>query len=82
MDEEAEKRAGYDDYLFDIGKNHDSNTSIDEGLNNCEDAYDESGFAIDAAKYGNVGRFIDHSCSPNIYAQKILYDQRMRAFLT
>ncbi|KAM6564465.1 hypothetical protein CsatB_024463 [Cannabis sativa] len=74
MDEEAEKRAGYDDYLFDIGKNHDSNTSIDEGLNNCEDVDDDSGFTIDAAEYGNVGRFINHSCSPNIYAQKILYD--------
>ncbi|KAF4363315.1 hypothetical protein G4B88_011712 [Cannabis sativa] len=51
MDEEAEKRTGYDDYLFDIGKNHDSNTSINEGLNNCEDVYDDSGFTIDAAKY-------------------------------
>uniref|UniRef100_A0A803PYI2 Uncharacterized protein n=1 Tax=Cannabis sativa TaxID=3483 RepID=A0A803PYI2_CANSA len=74
MDEKAEKRAGYDDYLFDIGKNHDSNTNIDEGLNNCEHVDDDSGFTIDAAEYGNVGRFINHSCSPNIYAQKILYD--------
>ncbi|KAH7854232.1 hypothetical protein Vadar_011542 [Vaccinium darrowii] len=32
------------------------------------------GFTIDAAKFGNVGRFINHSCSPNLYAQKILYD--------
>ncbi|KAL3848867.1 hypothetical protein ACJIZ3_010749 [Penstemon smallii] len=31
-------------------------------------------FAIDAAKYGNIGRFINHSCSPNLYAQKVLYD--------
>lgn len=32
------------------------------------------GFTIDAAKFGNVGRFINHSCSPNLYAQNILYD--------
>ncbi|XP_058208260.1 histone-lysine N-methyltransferase, H3 lysine-9 specific SUVH5-like [Rhododendron vialii] len=33
-----------------------------------------SGFTIDAAKFGNVGRFINHSCSPNLYAQNVLYD--------
>ncbi|KAL3837853.1 hypothetical protein ACJIZ3_022444 [Penstemon smallii] len=31
-------------------------------------------FAIDAATYGNIGRFINHSCSPNLYAQEVLYD--------
>lgn len=30
--------------------------------------------AIDAAHFGNVGRFINHSCSPNIYPQNVLYD--------
>ena len=35
---------------------------------------DNGAFAIDAAKFGNVGRFINHSCSPNLYAQKVLYD--------
>ncbi|XBH91831.1 hypothetical protein VPH35_083105 [Triticum aestivum] len=32
------------------------------------------GFTIDAAKCGNVGRFINHSCSPNLYAQNVLWD--------
>ncbi|RLN33116.1 uncharacterized protein C2845_PM03G32740 [Panicum miliaceum] len=32
------------------------------------------GFTIDAAECGNVGRFINHSCSPNLYAQNILWD--------
>ncbi|KAF7148551.1 hypothetical protein RHSIM_Rhsim03G0159500 [Rhododendron simsii] len=39
-----------------------------------------SGFTIDAARFGNVGRFINHSCSPNLYAQNVLYehdDKRM-----
>ncbi|KAF9611398.1 hypothetical protein IFM89_032067 [Coptis chinensis] len=40
----------------------------------CEDEEDVSGFTIDAAQYGNVGRFINHSCSPNLYAQNVLYD--------
>ncbi|KAJ4712642.1 Histone-lysine N-methyltransferase, H3 lysine-9 specific protein [Melia azedarach] len=35
---------------------------------------EDGGFTIDAAQYGNVGRFINHSCSPNLYAQNVLYD--------
>lgn len=38
------------------------------------DLDDGDGFTIDAAQYGNVGRFINHSCSPNLYAQNVLYD--------
>ncbi|KAG8381067.1 hypothetical protein BUALT_Bualt06G0083500 [Buddleja alternifolia] len=37
------------------------------------DIYDD-GYVIDAAMYGNIGRFINHSCSPNLYGQEILYD--------
>uniref|UniRef100_A0A453KN77 SET domain-containing protein n=6 Tax=Aegilops tauschii subsp. strangulata TaxID=200361 RepID=A0A453KN77_AEGTS len=32
------------------------------------------GYTIDAAKCGNVGRFINHSCSPNMHAQDVLWD--------
>ncbi|CAI9097233.1 OLC1v1033609C1 [Oldenlandia corymbosa var. corymbosa] len=38
------------------------------------DLWDGKGFTIDAAKYGNVSRFINHSCSPNLYAQNVIYD--------
>ncbi|KAK1369088.1 histone H3-K9 methyltransferase [Heracleum sosnowskyi] len=34
----------------------------------------EDGFVIDAQKFGNIGRFVNHSCSPNLYAQEVLYD--------
>ncbi|KAI7981542.1 Histone-lysine N-methyltransferase, H3 lysine-9 specific SUVH5 [Camellia lanceoleosa] len=33
-------------------------------------------FTIDAAQFGIVGRFINHSCSPNLYAQNVLYDHK------
>ncbi|KAF8027345.1 hypothetical protein BT93_E0291 [Corymbia citriodora subsp. variegata] len=80
-DKEAEERTGNDEYLFDIGTNYnDSNlwdglsTLIpDVHMDSCE-VVEEFGFTIDAAKYGNVGRFINHSCSPNLYAQNVLYD--------
>lgn len=34
---------------------------------------DKDGFTIDALKYGNVGRFINHSCSPNLCAVNVVY---------
>ncbi|CAA7024828.1 unnamed protein product [Microthlaspi erraticum] len=54
---EAERLAGNDEYLFDVGKDRET-----------------SGFTIDAARKGNIGRFINHSCSPNLYAQDVIYD--------
>ncbi|OMO97062.1 hypothetical protein CCACVL1_04674, partial [Corchorus capsularis] len=80
-DTEAEKRTGNDEYLFDIGDNY-SDHSLFEGLSSLiPDAHlgscpvvENSGFTIDAAKCGNIGRFINHSCSPNLYAQNVLYD--------
>ncbi|CAL5187694.1 unnamed protein product [Lathyrus oleraceus] len=79
-DKEAEQRTGNDEYLFDIGNKN--NNTLWDGLStllpdsqshSCEVVKD-GGFTIDAAQYGNVGRFINHSCSPNLYAQNVLYD--------
>lgn len=55
---EADKRIGKDEYLFDI----------------CHGKSQEDDFALDAANCGNVGRFINHSCDPNVFAQKVSYD--------
>ncbi|CAA0834518.1 Histone-lysine N-methyltransferase- H3 lysine-9 specific SUVH5 [Striga hermonthica] len=58
-EKEADLRVGGDEYLFDIYNSRGGRVD---------------GFAIDAGVYGNVGRFINHSCSPNMYAQDVLYD--------
>ncbi|XP_027914137.1 histone-lysine N-methyltransferase, H3 lysine-9 specific SUVH6 [Vigna unguiculata] len=80
-EKEAELRAGNDEYLFDIGNNC-SNSTLWDGLStlmpdaqtsSC-DVVKDGGFTIDAAEFGNIGRFINHSCSPNIIAQNVLYD--------
>ncbi|KAJ4745074.1 hypothetical protein LUZ62_079479 [Rhynchospora pubera] len=79
-DEEAEKRKHNDAYLFDIGHNYDD-AALWEGLagfvagtKSGSEASESEGFTIDAAEMGNVGRFINHSCSPNLYAQNVLFD--------
>nr|CAB3453218.1 unnamed protein product [Digitaria exilis] len=77
--EEAEKREN-DEYLFDIGSNyHDE--ELWDGLKPVAGVQSTTwssetmeGFTIDAAECGNVGRFINHSCSPNLYAQNVLWD--------
>ncbi|KAJ1268343.1 hypothetical protein BS78_07G127700 [Paspalum vaginatum] len=58
---EADKKRN-NDYLFDIG--------LDSGSQAMEDV----GFTLDASEYGNIGRFINHSCSPNLYTQNVLWD--------
>ncbi|XP_010472269.1 PREDICTED: histone-lysine N-methyltransferase, H3 lysine-9 specific SUVH6-like isoform X1 [Camelina sativa] len=81
-DSEAERRTGNDEYLFDIGNRYEN--TLAEGMSELmpgaqagpaeEEDEEASGFTIDAATKGNIGRFINHSCSPNLYAQNVLYD--------
>ncbi|KAJ8754297.1 hypothetical protein K2173_002748 [Erythroxylum novogranatense] len=80
-EKEAERRTGNDEYLFDIGNNY-NDKSLWSGLSipmldvqaSSHEVQKDGSFTIDAAEYGNVGRFINHSCSPNLYAQNVLYD--------
>ncbi|KAG6633516.1 histone-lysine N-methyltransferase, H3 lysine-9 specific SUVH6-like [Carya illinoinensis] len=81
-EKEAEQRTGNDEYLFDIGNLY-NDSSLWDGLSSLmpdvqassSEVVEDGGFTIDAAQYGNVGRFINHSCSPNLYAQNVLYDR-------
>ncbi|XP_055829191.1 histone-lysine N-methyltransferase, H3 lysine-9 specific SUVH6-like [Solanum dulcamara] len=72
-DKEAERRIGSDEYLFDIGQNYSDCSVNSAGQAELSEVVDE-GYTIDAAQCGNIGRFINHSCSPNLYAQSVLYD--------
>ncbi|KAK4363508.1 hypothetical protein RND71_018749 [Anisodus tanguticus] len=80
-EKEAENRIDNDEYLFDIGNYDDEipkrNTARSKNLkveSTSLKRKDEDGFTLDAVRYGNVGRFINHSCSPNLYAQNAMYD--------
>ncbi|XP_073302622.1 uncharacterized protein [Primulina huaijiensis] len=75
-DKEAEQRVGNDEYLFDIGQNYsDFSLNAEEQAIPVESMGEaEAGYTIDAGQYGNVGRFVNHSCSPNLYAQNVIYD--------
>ncbi|TVU06164.1 hypothetical protein EJB05_49363, partial [Eragrostis curvula] len=79
---EADQRKNRD-YLFNIGCSYEDGNLCKgfqpraSGLNSsgaCSGTMDDVGFAIDATEYGNVGRFINHSCSPNLFAQNVLWD--------
>uniref|UniRef100_A0A804LX21 Histone-lysine N-methyltransferase H3 lysine-9 specific SUVH5 n=2 Tax=Zea mays TaxID=4577 RepID=A0A804LX21_MAIZE len=78
----ADKRRN-NNYLFDVGLNYDdenvssvllSNVSGLNSSSSCSQAMEDVRFTIDASVYGNIGRFINHSCSPNLQAQNVLRD--------
>lgn len=73
-EKEAEERVGNDEYLFDIGQNLIDSSSDPEEQEASVGLGAEKGYTIDALTYGNVGRFINHSCSPNLHAQNVIYD--------
>ncbi|KAL1178195.1 hypothetical protein V6Z11_A03G081400 [Gossypium hirsutum] len=71
-DKEGEQRIGNDEYLFDIGVSYGDHSLRD--ANSLGSFEGNECFTIDAARVGNVGRFINHSCSPNLFPQSVLFD--------
>eukprot|EP01018_Ginkgo_biloba_P012711 Gb_11902 [translate_table: standard] len=82
LDVEVEQRIMSDEYLFDIGSNsEDRALCCGPSSSMLEVSWDvhcgigeDVCFTIDANRYGNVGRFVNHSCSPNLFVQNVLYD--------
>ncbi|XP_047265842.1 histone-lysine N-methyltransferase, H3 lysine-9 specific SUVH6-like [Capsicum annuum] len=70
-----------DEYLFGIGQNYSGCTVDSSGQAILNELVEEGGYTIDAAHYGNVERFINHSCSPNLYAQNVVYDHKDKRML-
>jgi histone-lysine N-methyltransferase SETDB1 len=42
--------------------------------------YDGVVYTLDAKLIGNIGRYFNHSCSPNIAVQNVFVDVRIRQF--
>ncbi|TYH29058.1 hypothetical protein ES288_A02G194200v1 [Gossypium darwinii] len=53
-------------YMFNIGSQINDMSRLIEG---------QARYFIDASKYGNVSRFINHSCSPNLVNHQVLVDR-------
>ncbi|XP_027746599.1 histone-lysine N-methyltransferase SETDB2-like [Empidonax traillii] len=45
-----------------------------------KNAGEENIYVLDATKEGNVGRFLNHSCCPNLFAQSVFVETHNRSF--
>ncbi|NXY76804.1 SETB2 methyltransferase, partial [Glareola pratincola] len=45
-----------------------------------KNADEENIYILDATKEGNVGRFLNHSCCPNLFAQSVFVETHNRSF--
>ncbi|KFO83840.1 Histone-lysine N-methyltransferase SETDB2, partial [Buceros rhinoceros silvestris] len=45
-----------------------------------KNADEENMYVLDATKEGNVGRFLNHSCCPNLFAQSVFVETHNRSF--
>ncbi|XP_044354341.1 histone-lysine N-methyltransferase, H3 lysine-9 specific SUVH5-like [Triticum aestivum] len=80
LDNEDAQERDNDEYLFLIGNNYydvsrwaNLQKTI-PSLRNGPGEEEENFFAVDALKCGNLARFINHSCTPNLFTQNVLYD--------
>jgi euchromatic histone-lysine N-methyltransferase len=78
---DAQKREN-DEYLFVTGDNYFDVPRWEESLKTIPSLQNRRGgdeakvFAVDALESGNLARFINHSCNPNLFTQNALYDHQ------
>lgn len=79
-----------DDYVFDTSRTFDKSykwnyepTLLDEEIPDESMQNDKipSPLIISAKNVGNVARFMNHSCSPNVFWQPVLYEHNNESFL-
>ncbi|XP_061999814.1 histone-lysine N-methyltransferase, H3 lysine-9 specific SUVH1 [Rosa rugosa] len=78
-----------DEYIFDTRRDYDSfKWNYEPGLldedspnDSVEDYSIPYPLIISAKNAGNVARFINHGCSPNVFWQPVLYEQNNQSFL-
>ncbi|XP_058766674.1 histone-lysine N-methyltransferase, H3 lysine-9 specific SUVH3-like [Vicia villosa] len=78
-----------DEYIFDTSRiyqpfkwNHDPSLLEEVSSNVLSEDYTiPSPLIISAKNVGNVGRFMNHSCSPNVFWQPVLYAENNHSFL-
>ncbi|GAB4836177.1 hypothetical protein Ancab_001090 [Ancistrocladus abbreviatus] len=77
------------EYIFDTSRafdssfkwNYDPELIEEEGPVDSSEAYDiPSPLVISAKDVGNVARFMNHSCSPNVFWQPILYEHNADSY--
>lgn len=78
------------DYLFDTTRvydsafkwNHEPGLLDEESPAELDENYDiPSPLFISAKNVGNVARFMNHSCSPNVFWQPVLYEHNNESFI-
>ncbi|KAG6628419.1 histone-lysine N-methyltransferase, H3 lysine-9 specific SUVH1-like isoform X1 [Carya illinoinensis] len=78
-----------DEYVFDTTRvynsfkwNYEPALLEEESSNDSEEEYKiPSPLIISAKNLGNVARFMNHSCSPNVFWQPVLYEHNNQSFL-
>ncbi|KAF7824801.1 histone-lysine N-methyltransferase, H3 lysine-9 specific SUVH1-like [Senna tora] len=78
-----------DDYVFDTTRiydpfkwNYEPRLLEEVSSNDTSEDYDiPSPIIISAKNFGNVARFMNHSCSPNVFWQPVVYEENNQSFL-
>lgn len=82
------KNGGYnDEYVFDTSRIYNpfkwnyEPSLLDEISSSSEDYTIPSPLIISSKNFGNVARYMNHSCSPNVFWQPVLYAENNQYFL-